>query len=194
MFGLADQLDDTAEILRLKPAILEMDPSRRTLMMLSRISVDEGNTDEAISLLQRAIALSETDEQRVAGLYEIGRLQQTAGSLRAARSTYREVLAINGDHGPSLIGIGDIYVAAGSNCGGTSLDDQAAFIAAVGYYNRAAGDASVASVARQKAGSYGRYFPTKESLFFKDIQPGSRYTVSGCPGWIGETVTLRTSD
>ncbi len=194
VFELADELDDTAEILRLKPAILEMDPSRKTLMMLSRISVDEGDIDEATSLLERAIALSENDEQRVAGLYEIGRLQQTAGNNRAARSTYREVLAIDSNHGPSLIGIGDIYVAAGSNCGGTSLDDQAAFIAAVGYYNRAAGDASVASVARQKAGSYSRYFPRKEALFFKNIEPGSRYTVGGCPGWIGETVTLRTSD
>ncbi len=194
VFELADQLDDTAEILRLKPAILEMEPSRKTIIMISKIAIDEGDTEEATSLLRRALELSENDEQRVAALYEIGRLQQTAGNMRAARTTYREVLSIDGDHGPSLIGIGDIYVSAGTNCGGTSLDDQAAFIAAVGYYNRAAGDASVASVARQKAGSYSRYFPRKEALFFKNIQPGSRYTVGGCPGWIGETVTLRTSD
>jgi tetratricopeptide (TPR) repeat protein len=195
VFNLASELRDTETILRLKPQILEMDPSFEVLRNLARIAADEGDTAESQELLTRAVALAETDEQRRDIYYEIGRQEQNAGRLSAARAAYRQALSVDSDYGPALIGIGDLYVTAVSNCGSFELNDRAVYILAVDYYNRAAQDAAVASVAGQKAGSYRRYFPTREQVFFQNLQPGSSYSIrGGCYGWIGESTTLRTAD
>jgi tetratricopeptide (TPR) repeat protein len=195
VFELADDLDDTAMIVRLKPQILTMDPSYGTLRMLARISIDEANNEEAIDLLNRALALADSDDAKRDVYYQIGALEAGRGRLSAARSAYRQALEVDPNHGLSLIGIGDLYVTAVGNCGSFELNDRAVYILAVDYYTRAASDDRVADAARQKAGSYRRYFPTKEQVFFRNLQPGSSYTISGgCYGWIGERTTLRTSD
>ena len=84
--------------------------------------------------------------------------------------------------------LGDIYVAGSGSCG-DDFDNTTVFWVAVDKYQKAKSvDPAFSKEANGKIGTYSKYFPSKEDVFFRGMNPGDKHTV-GC--WINETTTVR---
>ena len=86
-----------------------------------------------------------------------------------------------------------MYASSSKLCGdGRSIASKSVFWAAEDKYRQAKTvDPSMAELANKKIGTYRKYYPTKEELFFENKEAGQSYKV-GC--WIGENTTVRTVD
>ncbi len=179
----------TEEMSVLEPQILqklEAEPSARMYRILAGIRSDAGDDNGAIELYEKAIAASETDEDKRDIWYNIGIMRHRAGSISAARAAYQKALDIDPNYGAAIIGIGDTIMA--SACG-TGIDRGAIYWYATDWYERAASrDPSVAQTASSRIAGARRGYPSTEDLFLKGIQRGSSYPV-GCG--FGATTRVR---
>lgn len=183
VFDLAFRLSRDDAIAELKPIVLEMEPSPRVIRILIQATDD---LDEKLALFDRAIEMTEEQDDRISLMYQKANVLQIEGQIGNARRVANEILDINENHGPSLILIGDYYAGL---AGGGSIAAASPVWVAVDFYNRAASrDEEVASAARQKASSYSRYFPCREDAFFEGLRDGQGYTT---PQGVRTTVRLR---
>lgn len=181
---------DQALLNELAQKVLALEPSVRTLRLIARYYSENGRSDEAVQLLERAATTADDASTKRDIYYNIGATYAGAGRLAQARSYYRRALDVDGNHGPSLYGIANLYLQAGSSCGNGEIPGRAIYWLAVDYLERAAraGVGEAASL----AGRMRQYFPSSEQLFFAGIQKGSSYSVSGaCYGWVGESTRVR---
>jgi tetratricopeptide (TPR) repeat protein len=194
LFEAYMDLDYREEASELANDLLEDEPSLETSRMVARLRLEDGRAAEAFEILQTAqesgAALTHED------FYNMGRAKYQLDQLQSARSYYRKALDLKSDYGRALIAIGDVYAKAVANCGGAAMErnDKAVYWLVVDYYQRAKRtDASVASLANSKIGTYTQYFPSQEDIFYRsDWSKGSSYVVNeGCYSWIGEATTVR---
>ncbi|MBK8414597.1 MAG: hypothetical protein IPL22_08960 [Bacteroidetes bacterium] len=86
--------------------------------------------------------------------------------------------------------IGDIYASSSTGCP-DEFSGASVFWAAVDKYQKAKSvDPSLADEANRKIGTYTKYFPKKDDVFFNNLKVGDSYTVK-C--WINETTTIRVN-
>ena len=193
LFGLAVQFDRKGIITELAPRMAELKPTVGLLRQLAGIAADSGDDEGAILRYEQALELSDATEdpakksdQKRDIYYAMATMANNKGQSASARNYAKKALQYESGHAPSLYLIGLVYAAAAKY---DSVDAKAPLWVAVDYFNRAAGgDGQAASAARQAAGRYRAYFPTREDLFFLDIQEGQSYKVGG---WINETTTVR---
>lgn len=192
IFELARTERDENTMRELAPQILNLEPSVRTLRAVATVYLNDGQPDDALRLLEQAASLSTSDTERLELFYNMGAILSEAGRATQSRAYFRRALEINPDHGLSLMGIGALYAQAGSSCRPFDYAAKTIFWLAVDYFERARRDSSVADLAGRQAAQYRQYFPTREEMFFRNIDPGARVSVSGgCYGWVGETTTAR---
>lgn len=166
--------------------LVEMDPTPSLLRTLAAGAAETGDYDEAQDLYERALELAEDPAEQRDIYYNIATMKYQQGQLATASNFAREALEIDGNHGPSLLLIGN---AIASSVRGNDVPSRAAYWCAVDYFNRAAGDPQVASQARSAAGTYGRAAPTAEEYFFLGWKPGQ--TVNASYGWGSCSTTVR---
>jgi len=192
IFELARTERDENTMRELAPQILNLEPSVRTLRAVATVFMNDGRQDDALRLLEQAASLSSSDNERLELLYNMGAILSEMGRSTQARAYFRRALEINADHGLSLMGIGALYAQAGSSCRPFDYTAKTIFWLAVDYFERARRDNSVADLAGRQAAQYRQYFPTREEMFFRNVDPGSRVSINtGCYGWVGETTTAR---
>lgn len=186
----------TQEASQFADTLLQQDSlSAETYLQIANMQLNDGRPSDAISTYEMAIdngaELSHQD------YYNLGTAQRRAGNLSQARRYYREAINQQSDFGQAYIAIGDLYVQAVSDCGGSSnmsRKDKAVYWAALDMYQRAKQvDASLASTANSKIRTYSQYMPSQEDIFYMDEwEVGRNIRIDyGCYSWINETTTVR---
>ncbi len=170
-------------------------PSARLYRTVAKMRLDDGDTDEAIRLYEESLSMEGGIDAAREVYYNIGIAHQQEGRLASARTQFRRAIETDPTYVQALIAIGDLYVTAVQGCGSFEREDRAVYWLAADYFDRAAARAendAYANQARQRRQNIQRFFPTAEDKFFKNWNPGDRYTIDyGCYTWIGETTTVR---
>lgn len=175
--------------------VMNASPTGRLYRTVAKMRLDDGDTDEAIRLYEESLDMEGGQEAAREVYFNIGIAHQQEGRLASARSQFRRALDADPSYVQALIAIGDLYVTAVQGCGSFEREDRAVYWLAADYFDRAASRAesdTYANQARQRRQNIQRFFPTAEDKFFKNWNPGDRYTIDyGCYTWIGETTTVR---
>jgi tetratricopeptide (TPR) repeat protein len=194
LVSLATDLDYRSDVYDYGSRLLELAPSADTYRMLGTMKLSDGEIDGALADFQKALELAEDPDDRRDVHYNMATAEQQLGRLSRARTNFRQALDIDPSFGRALIGIGDLYVTAISNCGTFEREDRAVYWLATDYFTKAKSvDPSLQEAADQRVRQYRTYYPDAEALFFMKWTPGDRYQInSGCYSWINEATTVRT--
>ena len=180
---------------QLADQVMDDDPNGRLYRTVAKMRLDDGDTEEAIRLYEESLDMEGGVEAAREVYYNIGIAHQQEGRLASARAQFRRALEADPSYVQALIAIGDLYQTAVQGCGTFEREDRAVYWLAADYFDRAASRAendAYANQARQRKQNIQRFFPTAEDKFFKNWNPGDRYTIDyGCYSWIGETTTVR---
>lgn len=175
--------------LKLNEKIFEEDPKAEVAAVLARKWKDKKNTDKAIDFYKKAIELKEDKAKAaqyalsIASLYK----EQKSDYPKAAKYAKKAINMKEG-YGKAHLLLGDIYVSGKEQCQ-DEFQQKAVHWLAVDHYKMAKEkDESVAMDAEKRIKSYRKGFPTKEKVFFKELEEGDTFTVE-C--WINETTTVR---
>lgn len=203
-----DDLDLKAELLQLymdegirdmayelADQVMNSNPTGRLYRTVAKMRLDDGDTEEAIRLYEESLDMEGGQEAAREVYFNIGIAHQQEGRLASARSQFRRALDADASYVQALIAIGDLYVSAVQGCGTFEREDRAVYWLAADYFDRAASRAesdAYANQARQRRQNIQRFFPTAEDKFFKNWNPGDRFTIDyGCYTWISETTSVR---
>lgn len=155
----------------------------------ARIAYDEGRYKDAIDKYRQAVAQETSNEKKATYLFGIASIEFRKLNLYSqARSTAYEAARLNPNWGRPYMLIGDMYGKTARSCG-DAWNQRLAILAAIDKYAYAKSiDASLASEANQRIGSYSNSLPDGAEAHMRGVKEGQTETV-GC--WIGESVRLR---
>ena len=183
------------EASELADKLLEQDSlPAETYVDIANMQLNDGRPSDAVSTYETAI--ENGAELAAQDYFNMGTAERRAGNLAQARRYYREAIDKKSDFGQAYIAIGDLYVQAVSDCGGSNMSrkDKAVYWAAIDMYQRAKqANESVASSANGKINTYTQYMPSQEDIFYMDEwKVGNSIRIDyGCYSWINETTTVR---
>ncbi len=163
------------------------------------IHLSEGNYSEAITYLEEAMELADSEEQQKEIALEISESYQQLDQFEQARNYANQALEIDSNYGEAYMRIASIYAGTISDCtGGGTLEreDRAVYWLVVDYLEQAKqADSSLASNADSRAESYQGAMPSSEDKFFSGWETGDSFEIDGdlspCYSWINETTTVR---
>ena len=137
--------------------------------------------DEAINL--------ETDNVKKAEkAYAAAAVLASAKKLSQARAYCQKAISYNENYGAPYILIANLY-AMSPNWSDENALNKCTYFAVIDKLPRAKSvDSSVEEEANKLIGTYSRYTPKDEDLFFLGLKKGDSVTIGG---WIGETTTIR---
>ncbi len=174
--------------------LMDTNPPADIVRKVAQMRLENGRSEEAFATYQKA--MDQGAELAAEDLFNMGNAQQRMGNLSKARTYFRKAISKKSDFGKAYIAIGDLYAKAVSQCGGSKMsrNDKAVYWLAVDMYQKAKRvDASAASTADSKIGTYRKYFPNQEDIFYRDDwKAGQSFRIDyGCYSWINETTTVR---
>tara|TARA_Y100001934_G_C11910933_1_gene566613 strand:- start:182 stop:661 length:480 start_codon:yes stop_codon:yes gene_type:complete len=159
---------------------------------MGNMSMQKKNFSKAIEYFDQAIQMEDDNKKKSSYYLQIAYAYKMKGSYATARKNAEKSAQLRSGWGEPYLLIGDIYVAAASNCGNTSFDQSTVYWVAVDAFRKAKNiDNVLSEKANKRIYTYSQYFPSKEECFFNEIDLGSSYTVE-C--WIGRSTTVRTRD
>lgn len=195
LFDIYLKLSQRGKAAQLGQRLSKLEPSAKVYQLLAKMHLEDGEAQQAFELYQKALELPGGDEKAREIFFNMGIAQQQLGRLSNARTYFRKAIEKDPKFGQAYLAIGDLYATSVQQCGGTlSREDRAVYWLVVDQYERArAADPSVASQAASKIGTYRRYFPSAEDMFFMSWKAGQSWRVDyGCYSWIGETTTMKS--
>lgn len=159
---------------------------------LARLYLARRKNSEADSFFKRAIAAETDSIRRSAMLVEYASfVGNNLGEMGRARSLAYEALEYNRKQGYAYFLIASLY-AGTKNCGSSKMDNLSVYWAAVDKFNMAKSvEPSLESDCNKQIAYLAQFFPSKEEVFFQDLEVGKTYTV---PCWINERTTIRARD
>ena len=188
-----EKMRDRAYVLA--ESVLQSNPTPRLYRTVAKMRLDDGDTEEAIDLYKRSLDMPGGADAAKEVYFNLGIAHQQEGRLANARTQFNQSLKADAAYVQALIAIGDLYVTAVQGCGSFEREDRAVYWLAADYFDRAAAATNMDALknqARQRVNNIRKFFPTAEDKFFKNWNPGDRYTIDyGCYTWIGESTTVR---
>lgn len=167
----------------------KLQPNGNSAYLMGTLARDRKQLSKAADYLNQAVALSESNDDKIKALNLLASVNYEQHNFSQARSNAQRILQINPNYGKAYIFIGDLYASSSSMCNADDLGGKTVFWAAIDMYYKAKSiDPSVAEEANNKINQYSRYFPASTDLFFRDMVEGTSYTV-GC--WINESTIIR---
>lgn len=157
LFELYEQEGYHGRLLELAPKVLALDPTPEVLRMLTRMYLEEGDTDRAIEVFNQLRELPGV-ELEPQDLHNMGIAQQELENYSEARRYYQEASKLDPEYSPALRAVADLYATAAARCGVEDREQSAVFWLIADAYQRA-GDG--AGAARMKTA-----FPTAEDIFY----------------------------
>lgn len=198
LFDIYTDLGEREKMFAMGERLMEMEPSATTYSLIAKLRQEDGELEESLTLYQQALDLlgEEGDAATKRDIYfNMGRAYAEQEQLSRARTFYRNALQLDNNFSPALIGIGDLYVTAVSNCGTLEREDRAVYWLVVDYYERARARAEAdrdKTAASRKIQNIRPYFPDAEALFFKNWKAGDSYRIDyGCYTWVNENTKVR---
>lgn len=177
---------------KLAKAFAEASPSPEAYAFLANVLEDNGDTAGASEMREKSFNLETDPLKKAKYKLKFAQAAQSRGQLSKARSLAREALSFNPNLGKAYLLIGRLYASSVNNCGTDEFDKRMVYAAALRQAQRAASvDPSISSTARKYIASYKANLPSKKVIFTKGAKVGSSHTIK-C--WIGETVTVASSD
>ncbi len=175
--------------------VMSDNPTGRLYRTVAKMRLDDGDTERQFDST-KSPSIWKAARRRLARVYfNIGIAHQQEGRLASAgRSSVAhsmQILRMSRRSLQSATCTRRRFRVADRLSG----EDRAVYWLAADYFDRAASRAendAYANQARQRRQQIQRFFPTAEDKFFKNWNPGDRYTINyGCYTWIGETTTVR---
>lgn len=167
-------------------------PNAESADRMGTMLLKRENYDEAIKYLKEAAELYEDDLDKADIFKTLTQVYSVKQNYSTARNYAYKALEIIPKDGSLYIMIGDMYAASAKNCGSNDLTSKVAYWVAVDKYEKAKSiDPTVVDNANVRIAKYKQYFPSKETIFFYDLNEGDSYEVK-C--WINETTTVRASN
>ena len=168
--------------------LYKIEPSPASAYLIGKMYLKEENYKEALTYLNQATALEDTEDLALIYFY-IAKCNQSANQYSEARKNALKAIEKNPEYGSAYILIGDLYAVSADDCGGNDLTKRVAYWAAVDKYQKAKQvDSAVEEVANKRIKEYSVHFPTIETIFFYNLKEGDSYKVE-C--WINETTIVR---
>lgn len=169
-------------------SLYKVQPDPQTAFLLGKLLIQQNKNDEAMTYLQKAIAVQDTDD--LVDVYMLmAQTYQGMKNYAKARDMARQALKVNPHYGMAYVLIGDMYAASAPDCGTNDLTKKVAYWAAVDKYLEAKRvEPDLADLVSRRVSVYKQQFPSTEQLFFYNMKPGEKYKV-GC--WINEETTVR---
>ena len=157
LFGLYQQEGYYGKLLELAPLVLALDPTPDVLRMLTRMYLEDGDTDQAIAIFTQLSELSGV-EMKAQDFHNMGIAQQELGNFAEARRYYRQAVDADPEYSDALLAIAHLYATAVARCGVADREQAAVFWLIADAYQRA-GDSAGVSTMRGA-------FPTAEDVFY----------------------------
>jgi len=166
----------------------ELEPSPNSSYLIAKMLIKKEKFDEAIPHLEEALKVDD-DNTKADVFILLSSVYRHNRSYTKARSYAYNALDLRPDEGNAYLLIGDMYASSAADCGDNDLTKKVAYWAAVDKYRQAKNiDPDVTDIANNRIAIYSAQFPSKETIFFYDLNEGDEYTV-GC--WINERTTVR---
>ena len=163
-------------------------------LRLAYTALESGEFRAAIRHLEDYVAVTEDPLQKADKLLTISKIYYAhIKNFPEARRYALRAAEHRSNWGEPFILIGKLYASSGPLCGpGRGWDSQIVTWPAIDKFELAKRiDPSSASEANSLIAAYTKYMPSKEDIFFRQIQAGSSFRV---PCWIQENTIVRTAD
>lgn len=181
--------NDSPIYLEAAEKLYKTNPVSRSAASLARLYAGKGMSSKASQYYSEAIDLESDQNKKARYLMEMADLSyRKMKNYQMARTYALRAIAITPNWGKPYILLGDIYVAGSGTCG-DDFENLTVFWVAVDKYQKAKTvDPAYAQEANGKINTYSKYFPKKDDVFFRGMQPGDSHKV-GC--WVNETTTVK---
>ena len=170
--------------------LYELEPSASSADKMAKMSIAKRKSTAAIEFAKKAIELEEDVNQKAIYYLGLADAYRHKGSYSAARKAVNSALELRSGWGQAYMNLGNIYIAGAKTCG-DDFEKSTVYWVAVDAFRKALSDEDTKEKASKSINIYSKYFPAKETCFFKGVEVGKSHTV-GC--WINKTTTARTSD
>ena len=170
--------------------LYELDPSASSADKMAKMSIAKGRSAASVEFAKKAIELEEDANQKAIYYLGLADAYRNTGSYASARNAVYSALELRSGWGEAYMNLGYIYIAGAKTCG-DDFEESTVYWVAVDAFRKALSDEDTKDRASKSINTYSKYFPTKETCFFKGVEAGKSHTV-GC--WINKTTMARTSD
>ncbi len=165
------------------------EPTPESAFLIGKMYLKNEKYDKALEYLKQATTMKEPDKLFENYMY-MAEIYHYKNNYPKAREMAYKAVGIDKTKGEPYAFIGDLYAKSAAKCGNNDLTKLVAYWAAVDKFKKAkAVDPEMAEAMNKRIKVYQKYFPTKEIMFFYNINDGDPYTV-GC--WINEKTTARS--
>ncbi len=166
------------------------EPSPESAFLIGKLYLKDEKYDKALDYCKMATEMEDTDKLFDDYMY-LAEIYKYKNNYPKAREMAYKAAKINPHKGTPYAFIGDLYAASAPKCGNNDLTKLVAYWAAVDKFKKAKSvDPDMASSMNKLIKTYQQHFPTKEVMFFYNINEGDPYTV-GC--WINEKTKARAA-
>jgi tetratricopeptide (TPR) repeat protein len=167
-------------------SLYEIEPSPSSAFLIGKMYLKNEDYDKALEYLSQATDLEEPEKKFENYMFLAG-VYRYKNNFPKAREMARKAIAADPSKGSPYLFIGDLYASSAAKCGDNDLTKLVAYWAAVDKYKKAKQvDPEMSAEMNKRIAAYQKHFPSKEVMFFYNINEGDPYTV-GC--WINEKTT-----
>lgn len=169
----------------------ESAPSSKTAITLAKYFSNKQNKTKALSFFDKAITLEKDSSELEKHLIKKAKFQNNTSNYSGARTTANKIIKLNPQAAKAYLIIGNSIIYGSLNCKSLTFGGAEVFWVAVDYFNKAARlakEPKTKTKALEKADKYSAYFPAKNAIFLKSLNPGDSYKVE-C--WINASTTIR---
>ncbi len=172
--------------------LFELDPGSESAHNLAVLFIGRNDLQKASYYLHMAVVGENIPKETLSEwFYELSIVSLAIGEYCEAIYYAKEAKANREDYGKAYIALGDAYIACRAQLGDEFHQNCAYWAAADMYQAAARVDPSLAEESRQKLDYCAALFPSKEDIFFQDLQIGKNFQVGGC---IQASTTVRSRD
>ncbi len=168
----------------------KLEPTAKSAYMMGQMLIGKENYKEAAVYLEEAVQKFEDNDSKAKASYLLANALMNSGQYSAARTAAYQVANYDKSlEGRAVLLVANMYLRSAVSC--ASHEGQIRGAAWVAYDEAARAksiDPSIAEDAQRVMNSAHSQWPSKETMFFNNINQGSGFSV-GC--WIGKGTTAR---
>ncbi|MGL4364584.1 MAG: hypothetical protein ACRCSB_05225 [Bacteroidales bacterium] len=170
-------------------ALFKAKPCPEVAISLATTFKQQGEYIKAQEYYNLAIEIDPNNDNKSKYCIDLGNmLNRDLSNPKEARIYAKKALEFVPNNGYAYFLLGEIY-SNEKNCGGNDFEKRSVYWAVVDCYEKAKQvDASLSENANKYIAAFKQYFPSKEDIFFYNLERGKSYTIN-C--WIDEKTTIR---